>query len=68
MAQQRQYESEATRNTLLHEKGGLSQEDLDRSLTAAATASASADSARADLKRAELDLEFTRSESRSPVS
>ena len=65
-AQLRQYESEAARNSILRERGGLSQEDLDRSVTATATAVATVDSARADLKRAELDLEFTKV--RAPIT
>jgi RND family efflux transporter MFP subunit len=65
-AQLRQYESEAARNTILRERGGLSQEDLDRSVTASATAVATVDSAKADLKRAELDLEFTKV--RAPIA
>ena len=65
-AQRKQYETEAVRNTSLRERGGLSQEDLERSLTAVATAAASVDSSRADLKRTELDLEFTKV--RAPVA
>ena len=65
-AQRKQYETEAVRNTSLRERGGLSQEDLERSLTAVATAAASVDSSRADLKRTELDLEFTKV--RAPVT
>jgi len=59
-AQLAQNASEAVRNTTLRAKGVVNQEDLDRSLTARATAAASVDSARADLKRAQLDLDFTR--------
>ena len=65
-AQLAQSTTEADRNATLRARGGVSQEDLERAMTARTTAAATVDSARADLKRAQLDLEFTKV--RAPVS
>jgi RND family efflux transporter MFP subunit len=65
-AQLAQTTTEAERNAALRARGGVSQEDLERAMTARTTAAASVDSARADLKRAQLDLEYTKV--RAPVS
>jgi RND family efflux transporter MFP subunit len=65
-AQLAQSTTEADRNAALRTRGGVSQEDLERAMTARSTAAASVDSARADLKRAQIDLEFTKV--RSPIS
>jgi multidrug efflux system membrane fusion protein len=65
-AQLAQNTTEAERNASLRARGGVSQEDFERAMTARTTAAASVDSARADLKRAQIDLEFTKV--RAPVS
>jgi RND family efflux transporter MFP subunit len=66
-AQLAQAENEANRSATLRGKGGaVSQEDYERALTARSTASATVESARADLKRAQLDLDFTKV--RAPIS
>jgi RND family efflux transporter MFP subunit len=65
-AQLTQMASEATRQTYLRGKDAVAQEELERALTARATATATVAAARADLKRAELDLAFTKV--RAPVA
>ncbi len=65
-AQLSQNEIEANRNQSLRPRGGVSQEDLERSLTAKATAAASVASAKADLARARLDLGYTKV--KAPIS
>jgi RND family efflux transporter MFP subunit len=65
-AQLNQSEIEATRNANLRTRGGLSQEELERSLTTRSTSAATVEAARADLKRAQLDLDFTKV--RAPIT
>jgi RND family efflux transporter MFP subunit len=59
-------EAEAARNTALRAKGVVSREDFEKTAAARETAAASVDSARADLARANLDLDFTKV--RAPIS
>jgi RND family efflux transporter MFP subunit len=53
------------RNLGLRARNGVSEEDLEKSMTAKDTAIATVASARADLKRAQLDLDYTKV--RSPI-
>jgi RND family efflux transporter MFP subunit len=64
-AQLTQAGRDLNRNLILRDRNGVSQEDLEKSMTAKDTASASVDSARADLKRAQIDLDYTKV--RSPI-
>jgi RND family efflux transporter MFP subunit len=60
-----QAQLDAERNRLLRARNAVSQEDLEKSLTARDTAAASLDAAKADLRRVDLDLRFTKV--RAPV-
>jgi RND family efflux transporter MFP subunit len=53
-------ESEANRNARLRAGGVLAREDFEKTASARETAAASVDSARADLARARIDLDFTK--------
>jgi len=64
-ATSRQAQSEAERAIVLRARAGMSQEDLEKALTTRDAAEAAVETARADLRRAELDLRFTKV--RSPV-
>ncbi len=65
-AQYKLAETEADRNALLRLRGAVSQDDLEKSQTVQATAAASVDSALADVRRAQLDFDFTKV--RAPIS
>jgi RND family efflux transporter MFP subunit len=59
-------EAEANRNAVLRNRGVLAKEDYEKTASARETAAAGVDSARADLARARLDLDFTKV--RAPVA
>ena len=65
-AQQNLSDAVANRNKSLRLKGALSEEDYEKSEADRATAAAAVNSARADQKRAQLDLDFT--QVKAPVS
>ncbi len=60
-----QARADAERNLQLRPRNAVSQEELEKSLTARDTAAASLDAAKADLNRVDLDLRF--SKVRAPV-